>query len=84
MSRPIPPRAQAPHARQLVVEWEDGVAWSVRLDEGLGFLRGSGNSAFPFDSDAERQIRALMDADQIVSAHARTDLYVYALRRSEN
>ena len=75
-------RAQAPHARQLVVEWEDGAAWSVRLDEGFGFLRGSGNSTYPFDSDAERQIRALMDADGLVSAHARTDLYVYALRRS--
>lgn len=50
-----------PHARTLELVWSDRERWTVRLDQGVGYWGCSPHirPEFPFDHDAEHQIRRL-------------------------
>ena len=48
----------APHFRELRLDWADGVAWSLMLDQGVDYWRCSRPSAdFPFDGTPREQIQ---------------------------
>ena len=46
-----------PHFRQLSLEWSDGVKWTLKLDQGFGYWRHRGYTAFPFDGSPSEQIK---------------------------
>jgi len=47
------------HARELLLEWDDGATWLLRLDHGLGFWVADRRQRFPFDRNPDAQIRAI-------------------------
>ena len=49
----------APHFRELRLEWENGAAWSLKLDQGVGYWRCRPSVAFPFDEEPPEQVRAV-------------------------
>jgi DEAD/DEAH box helicase domain-containing protein len=53
------PRYRAQHVRELIIEWDDGATWTVRLDHGLGFLRSKSMINFDFNAEPLQQWQAL-------------------------
>lgn len=49
----------APHFRELKLEWEDGVVWSLKLDQGVGFWRCRPSAGFPFEETPQEQLKAI-------------------------
>ena len=49
-----------PHYRDLTLTWVDGSAWTMRMDQGFGFLETRGRVAFPFDRKPEEQGQKLI------------------------
>ena len=49
----------APHFRELRLEWENGAAWSLKLDQGVGYWRCRPSSDFPFDKNPGEQLQAI-------------------------
>ena len=47
----------APHFRELRLDWADGVAWTLKLDQGVGYWRGRPSADFPFNGTSCEQIR---------------------------
>jgi hypothetical protein len=66
-----------------VVEWEDGSTWSIKLDEGLGFMRVAGNCTFPFAAAAPIQATSLVKANCRVEGRTKTDLYAGSIERTD-
>ena len=60
------PLRQAAHHRELVLEWADA-SWTLRLDQGLGFLSTPSQVHFSFDAPPEQQARELAQAEFVVS-----------------
>ena len=56
----------APHFRELALEWKDGTAWSLRLDQGVGYWRCRPSAEFPFNTTAEEQLPRM---NEIVKRH---------------
>jgi DEAD/DEAH box helicase domain-containing protein len=51
-----------PHARELELTWPNGTRLTLRLDQGLGYWRGTGGaSGFPFSADPKRQVKVFCD-----------------------
>jgi len=51
---------QLPHARELQLTWTDGGAWTLRLDQGVGYWRAcNAREPFPFEQSVERQVERL-------------------------
>lgn len=52
--------AQLPHARELRLTWIDGMTWTLRLDQGVGYwwARDS-REPFPFDKPVACQVDRL-------------------------
>ena len=48
----------APHFRELRLDWADGVAWTLKLDQGVGYWRCRPSADFPFDRTSREQIQA--------------------------
>jgi hypothetical protein len=71
----------AAHARELTVRWADGAEWTVRLDEGLGFVEGGRRLPFEFRRSAQEQAVALMRADFPVIARNPTHFYTFPVVR---
>ena len=46
-----------PHFRELRLDWADGVAWTLTLDQGVGYWRCRPSADFPFDGTSREQIR---------------------------
>ena len=47
------------HQREMRITWKDGVNWTMRLDEGVGWLKPSRWTEFPFRSDAKNQAETI-------------------------
>ena len=47
----------APHFRELRLDWADGVAWTLKLDQGVGYWRCRPPADFPFDRTPHEQIQ---------------------------
>ena len=47
----------APHFRELRLDWTDGVAWTLKLDQGVGYWRCRPSADFPFDRTPREQIQ---------------------------
>ena len=47
----------APHFRELRLDWADGVAWTLKLDQGVGYWRCRPSADFPFDRTSREQIQ---------------------------
>ena len=47
-----------PHYRELAFFLDDGVRWSLKLDQGFGYWRVSSSHEFPFDDSPDDQVRA--------------------------
>ena len=46
----------APHFRELRLDWAGGVAWTLKLDQGMGYWRCRPSADFPFDRASREQI----------------------------
>ena len=49
----------APHFRELRLDWGDGVAWSLKLDQGIGYWRCRPSTDFPFSKKPSEQLEPL-------------------------
>jgi DEAD/DEAH box helicase domain-containing protein len=54
-----------PHARELLIEWSDGLPWTMRLDQGFGYwkLKRGERGQFPFAQGVDRQLARLRNAN---------------------
>lgn len=52
-------RFTLPHARELRLTWSDGVCWTLRFDQGMGYWHTVNRPFFPFDKPVGRQIELL-------------------------
>jgi DEAD/DEAH box helicase domain-containing protein len=60
---------QLPHARELRLTWTDGKAWTLRLDQGVGYWRVyNAREPFPFEQSVERQVARLRSCEIDVEA----------------
>ena len=59
----------APHFRELRLDWGDGIAWSLKLDQGIGYWRCTPSTDFPFRKDASEQLKSL---NEIARRHRAT------------
>ena len=51
----------APHFRELRLEWGNGAAWSLKLDQGVGYWRCRPSAGFPFDAAPHEQVQVIND-----------------------
>ena len=49
----------APHFRELRLEWGNGVAWSLKLDQGVGYWRCRPSAGFPFEETPREQLKVI-------------------------
>jgi hypothetical protein len=73
------PKYKAPHARELSIQWADGASWTMRLDEGFGFLRSRKQIPYNFAASSASQGAALVSATYEVAARHETHMYVFAI-----
>ena len=52
----------APHFRELRLNWADGVAWTLKLDQGVGYWRCKPSAPFPFDGTLHEQMQSFNQA----------------------
>ena len=69
----------APHFRELRLEWEGGDIWTLKLDQGLGYWRCRPNADFPFDGNPPKQVLSINDTVKTrkVAAHGNHATFVY-------
>jgi DEAD/DEAH box helicase domain-containing protein len=53
------PKSDLKHQRELRLAWNDGPRWTVRLDEGVGWLKPSRWTEFAFHANANAQAETL-------------------------
>lgn len=49
----------APHFRELRLEWGNDAAWSLKLDQGVGYWRCRPSAGFSFDETPHEQLQAI-------------------------
>ena len=49
----------APHFRELRLDWGNGAAWSLKLDQGVGYWRCRPSAGFPFDETPHEQLQVI-------------------------
>jgi hypothetical protein len=58
-----------PHAREFQLVWTDGIAWTLRLDQGMGYWRAcNSREPFPFEQSIERQVERLQTGEIAIEA----------------
>ena len=74
----------APHFRELRLEWEGAAAWSIKLDQGVGYWRCRPSGDFPFSRNVQEQVKALNDIAKRHKAVARGGYptYIYLAQAS--
>jgi len=53
-------RNELKHQRELRMKWKDGVTWTMRLDEGVGWMKPSRWMEFPFRMNPKAQIERIL------------------------
>jgi hypothetical protein len=68
-----------PHVRELHLIWTDGIAWTLRLDQGMGYWRAcNSREPFPFEQSIERQVERLQTGKiAIAASHPAYPTYWY-------
>lgn len=74
------PKGAAEHARELTIVWEDDARWTVRLDEGVGFMTTQSREKFDFRLAEQDQGWPLMKSDVRVASRSKTHVYVFPVR----
>ena len=59
---------QVSHARELRLTWLDGLIWTLRLDQGVGYWRTYNQEFFPFDRTVTHQVERLRSCDIDIKA----------------
>lgn len=60
---------QVSHARELRLTWLDGLTWTLRLDQGVGYWRTSNyREPFPFDQAVTHQVERLRSCEIDIKA----------------
>ena len=54
-------RADLKHQREIRITWKDGFSWTMRLDEGVGWLKPVRWTEFPFRSEPKTQAAKIRD-----------------------
>ena len=69
----------APHFRELRLDWADGVAWTLKLDQGVGYWRCRPSADFPFDRTPHEQIQPFNQVTKRyrVTSHGIHPTYIY-------
>ena len=69
----------APHFRELRLEWEAGDIWTLKLDQGLGYWRCRPFANFPFEGQPHEQVDSLNEIVETrkVVAQGNHPTYVY-------
>ena len=69
----------APHFRELRLEWGAVDIWTLKLDQGLGYWRCRPNADFPFDGNPPKQVLSINDTVKTrkVVAHGNHATFVY-------
>ena len=49
----------APHFRELRLEWGRGREWTLKLDQGFGYWKHRPYANFPFDRSPREQVRSM-------------------------
>jgi DEAD/DEAH box helicase domain-containing protein len=71
-------RQAASHFREMVLEWNDGHRFVVRLDHGLSFLECQGHALHPFGATSAKQSAAIKGLSCIGRQRAGTTVPLYA------
>ena len=69
----------APHFRELRLDWAEGVAWTLKLDQGVGYWRCRPTTDFPFDGTPSEQVQSSNQAakqGRVISSGAHPT-YIY-------
>ena len=67
------PNTDLPHARVLLLQWQDGSSCTIRLDQGIGYWRTArGPKSFPFEQSPEKQAIYLDDLDLFIEASSQS------------
>jgi len=66
------------HHRELKLEWEDGTAYELQLDHGLGFLKLRRNVQHRFDEAPEAQASKVRAADGVVGHEGAHPVFVFS------
>ena len=72
----------APHFRELRLDWNVGVAWTVKLEQGFGPWRCRPSAAFPFGAEPREQVSSANNTvkTQKVVIQGNDPTYVYIAR----
>ena len=75
----------APHFRELRLEWGNGHTWALKLDQGFGYWRNRGYANFPFDKSPKEQVRSINATvkNGKVVAFGSHPTYVYVAQESD-
>lgn len=65
------------HARELLVEREDGSSVRLKLDQGFGYWEAQGAPRFPFEADPRVQGKELLKCEIKVRARGKYPTFVY-------
>ena len=66
------------HHRELKLEWEDGTAFEIQLDHGLGFLKLRRKVQHRFDEAPDVQARKIRAAEGVVGHDGSHPVFVFA------
>ena len=72
----------APHFRELRLDWADGVAWTLKLDQGVGYWKCKPSTSFPFDGTLHDQMQSFNQAAKQCRAVSRGihPTYIYVAK----
>ena len=72
----------APHFRELRLDWADGVAWTLKLDQGVSYWRCKPSAPFPFDGTLHEQMQSFNQAAKQCRAvsHGIHPTYIYVAK----
>ena len=71
-----------PHFRELRLEWDDDTAWSLMLDQGMGYWRCRPSAEFPFNTTTAKQVARLNEIRKgsRVASQSIFPTYIYVTR----
>ena len=70
-----------PHAREMMLEWEDGKRYSIRFDQGMGYwqMPFKSKQEYPFRASVTAQAQAILADELMVEASSSYPTYWYAV-----
>jgi hypothetical protein len=72
-------RTECGHARELQITWDDQATWTMRLDEGLGFMMSRQRVIHDFQASPSDQAASLLTSNCEIVAARLTYFYVFSV-----